>query len=125
MLEMTAARVSPPIALIAGLLVMFLVEVGTAFLAYKGYLSLVKGVFVLTCVVLVLKRIRWAASLLAFWLIAGSCFLLFIVFTRGMYTLLPIPIFYIVFGLYLHMSSAVKLYLTASLDQNHSESNHD
>jgi uncharacterized membrane protein YvlD (DUF360 family) len=122
--EVTTTRTSPPMVLIAGLLLVLLVEVGTALLAYKGYLSLLKNVLVLVVVVLVLKRIQWAVSLLALWLIAGSCLLLFVVLNRGIYALLPLPIFYAAFGLYLRMSNAVKLYLSSRLDQSHTENNY-
>lgn len=113
----------PPIALIAGFLVLLVWDVVLTFHTSDSVFPL-KAILISIGMVATLFRLKLAATVLAIWFAIAGGALLYGQFPRGDYILLALSIFYIAFAWYLRYSKAVNQFLSATSVKSSSESNH-
>ena len=113
----------PPIALIAGFLILLIWDVFLGFRISDAVFP-IRAILTLLAMIAVLYRLKLAATLLALWLVIAGGALLYGQFPRGDYILLAMSFFYILFGWYLRYSKAVNMFLNTTPNRSSSESNH-
>jgi predicted membrane-bound mannosyltransferase len=113
----------PPIALVAGFLILLVWDVVLTSQTSSSVFP-IKALLIFIGMVATLYRLKLAATILALWLTIAGGALLYSQFPRGDYILLALSIFYIAFAWYLRYSKAQNRFLSTTSTKNSSESNH-